>query len=152
MHCKDKENELLCFSRRGSIPRHKEQCERVRIAASAVPVLWLQQCFSTLIPCIPFPQDTVCTLAHSSFVAWNSQFIDTYQVFDPQLWFPWTFPVSFHLLLPSDCHTEQNTFWTCHPSTLLLIPNSRCCSLFISSNFNFWLRLVSAPAWQWLAL
>lgn len=63
MYCKDKENELLCCSRRGSIPRHKEQCECVCIAASAVPLLWLQQRFSTFISCVPSLRDTVRTSA-----------------------------------------------------------------------------------------
>ena len=65
MYCKDKENELLSFSRRGSIPRHKEQCEQACIAASPVPVLWLQQCFSTFIPCVPSLRDTVRKLSLS---------------------------------------------------------------------------------------
>lgn len=67
-HCKDKENELLSFSRRGSIPRHKEQCERVCIATSAVPVLWLQQCFSTFSPCIPSLWDTAHALSLTQHV------------------------------------------------------------------------------------
>lgn len=40
---------------------------------------WVNTPLQNLFPC------NALTPAHSSFVAWNSQFIDTYQVFDPQL-------------------------------------------------------------------
>lgn len=68
---------------------------------------------------------------------------------------PWTFPISSHLTPTSDwshCHVVQSTLWTCHHYMLLLMPKSKSCFLLSPPIKTFWLHVVSAPAWQSLAL